>query len=519
MHSNYPTVTEDGRVIYTRWDYNDRGQIYPQGLFQMNQDGTGQTELYGNNSFFPTTILHARSIPGTGKIVCVFSGHHSRQKGHLGLLIPSRGRQENQGTQLIAPVRDTPAVKVDAYGQHGDQFQYPYPLSETEFLVTFRTEKAPRFGIYHMAIDGRRELLASDPRISCNQPIPLESRPVPSVQPSRVDYRQKMGTIYLHNVYDGPGLAGVPEGTIRSLRVVALDFRATGVGSNGNRGPAGGALVSTPISIQGAWDVKQVIGTAKVHDDGSACFTVPARMPLYFQALDEKGQMVQTMRSWVTLQPGESVSCVGCHEHKNTSPPSTTFSRAMEAGPQKLTPFYGPPRGFSFIKEVQPILDRHCVRCHNQDKAPTYTSEAYDEPKPFAKENKPAFSLRGVQTLDGGAQRKWSDSYKALAHRKVANWINVQEGPAMLPPYKGGASQSRLIRMFENGGHNGVKLNASELDRLITWIDLLVPYVGDYTEAMNEDQIPRYNKFLDKRKTWHAEEAENIGRFLRDRAG
>ena len=684
VHDNLPTVTHDGRVIYTRWDYNDRGQIYPQGLFQMNQDGTGQTELYGNNSFFPTTILHARSIPGTGKFVSIISGHHTLQKGWLGIIEPRKGRQENQGVQLIAPVRDTPAVKVDRLGQEGDQFQYPYPLSETEFLVTFRLEKTPRFGIYLTDIDGGRELLASDPKISCNQPIPLCSRPVPPVRPNLADYRKNSGAVYLQDIYTGPGLAEVPRGTIKELRVVALDFRAAGVGSNSNSGPAGGALVSTPISIQGAWDVKKVLGTATVHDDGSACFTVPARIPVYFQAIDAKGRMVQSMRSWVSLQPGESVSCVGCHEHKNSAPPVGRASKAMIAGPKPLKPFHGPPRGFSFVKEIQPILDNRCVKCHYLDERPNYAEAVprraptkydpksvrtlvphknaqwryvFQEPdkqwrKPSFDDSKwaygqggfgtrgtpgavvgtrwnteqiwirrtfelpkdvelvapsllvhhdedvevylngviatrarghisnysllpisakaaatlkpgtntlavhcrqtgggqfidvgmvetkpgemavaekpaekpkppagiePAFSLRGIQTLDKGAQRKWSDSYRALADRKICSWINAQSAPPMLPPYHAGASQSTLIRMLEDGSHYGVKLSRPELDRFMAWIDLLVPYVGDYTEAMAEDGIPRYNHFLEKRRRWHAEEARNIAEYLDER--
>jgi hypothetical protein len=521
VHDNLPTVTHDGRVIYTRWDYNDRGQIYPQGLFQMYQDGTGQTELYGNNSFFPTTILHARSIPGTGKFVSIISGHHTLQKGWLGILQPRKGRQENQGVQLIAPVRETPAVHVDRLGQEGDQFQYPYPLSETDFLVTFRLEKAKRFGIYLVTIDGRRELLVSDPKISCNQPIPLRPRPVPPVRPNLADYRKSTGAIYLQDVYAGPGLAGVPRGTIRELRVVALDFRAAGIGNNNNGGPAGGALISTPISIQGAWDVKKVLGTATVHDDGSACFTVPARTPVYFQAVDQKGRMVQSMRSWVSLQPGEAVSCVGCHEHKNSAPPVGRATKAMLAGPKPLKPFYGPPRGFSFVKEIQPILDGHCVRCHYLDEPPKYSGQVVasqtsgSDPKEPA-EVKPAFSLKGTQTLDQQAQRKWSASYRALADRKICSWINVQSAPPMLPPYDAGASQSRLIALLEEG-HYGVELSKPELDRFIVWIDLLIPYVGDYTEAMAEDQIPRYNHFLEKRRRWHAEEAKNIAQYLRER--
>lgn len=526
VHDNYPTVTHDGRILYTRWDYNDRGQIYPQGLFKANQDGSVQTEFYGNNSWFPTTIMHARAVPGTSKVLCVFSGHHSRQKGLLGILDPRQGRQENRGAQLIAPVRETPAVHVDSYGQKGDQFQYPYPLSEEEYMVTFRTEKAPRFGIYLMTIDGKRELLASDTRISCNQPVPLAARPLPPVRPNRVDYRQSTGTVYLQDVHSGPGLAGIPRGTIKSLRVVGLEFRAAGIGSNGNSGPAGGALISTPISIQGAWDVKRVLGTAKVHKDGSACFVVPARTPLYFQALDQQGQMVQSMRSWMTLQPGESVSCVGCHEHKNSAPPASNPrtpggpSQAMAAGPQQLDEFHGPPRGFSFIKEIQPVLDRHCIRCHQLDEPPKYSTASNADRQPqqtgSPADVKPAFSLKGTQTLDTKAQRKWSVSYRALADRRICSWINVQSAPPMLPPYHAGASKSRLVQILREG-HYGVELSQAELDRFIAWIDLLIPYVGDYTEAMAEDKIARYNHFLDKRRRWQAEEARNITEYLRER--
>jgi len=367
VHTNFPTVTPDGRVIYTRWEYNDRGQIFPQGLFIMHPDGAGQTALYGNNSWFPTAILHARAIPGTGRYVATFAGHHTKQNGWLGIIDPALGREENSGAQLICPTRPTEAARIDAYGQTGDQFQYPYPLSETEFLVALRPEGAPWFGIYLVTADGRRELLASDPAISCNQPIPLAPRPVPPVQSTVVDYRKDTGTVYLHDIHDGPGLAGVPRGTIRSLRVVALEFRAAGIGENRNHGPAGGALISTPISVQGAWDVKRVLGTTPVYADGSACFTVPARTPLYFQALDADGFTAQTMRSWVTLQPGEAVSCVGCHESKNSAPPCRNSSQAMREGPLPLGPA---SPAFSFLADVQPILDRHCIRCHHQPVRP-----------------------------------------------------------------------------------------------------------------------------------------------------
>jgi hypothetical protein len=525
VHSNYPTVTPDGRLLYTRWEYSDRGQIFPQGLFQMNPDGTGQTAYYGNNTWFPTAILHGRAVPGTQKVVAVFSGHHTLQKGWLGIVDPSRGRQENQGAQLIAPVRETEAVRIDAYGQDGDQFQYPYPLSQTEFIVAFRPTGAKgRFAIYWMDQDGRRELLASDPAISCNQPVPLVRRPVPPPRPSAVDYRQKHGTYYLQDIYAGPGLAGIPRGTIKQLRVIALSFRAAGIGENYSQGLAGGALSSTPISIgNGAWDPKTVLGEAKVYDDGSAAFQVPARTPIYFQALDEKGYAVQTMRSWSTAQPGERVACVGCHESKNSTPrQAIPMPTAFGAGVEQLSGFYGPPRGFSFPREIQPILDRHCIRCHYVRRGSPDPAEADDA----------AFSLLGREVVDPVAKRRWSEAYLALTQSKprsveggpacylghpddVVSWIDAQSVPTLLPPYFAGAAKSRLMKLLEDG-HRGERLSREELAKLACWIDLSVPYCADYIEAnaWSPGEKARYERFQEKRRQMDQIERSNIEAWI-----
>jgi len=545
VHSNYPTLTPDGRVLYTRWEYSDRGQIFPQGLFQMNPDGTGQTVFYGNNTWFPTAILHARAIPGTQKVVAVFSGHHTRQKGWLGILDPSRGRQENQGAQLIAPVRKTEAVRIDAYGQAGDQFQYPYPLSETEFLVTFRPAGSKgRFAVYWMDQDGRRELLVSDPAISCNQPVPLMPRPVPPPRPSTVDYRQKQGTYYLQDIYAGPGLAGIPRGTIKKLRVVALSFRAAGIGQNRSQGAAGAALSSTPISVgNGAWDPKTVLGEAKVYDDGSAAFHVPARTPVYFQALDSRGYAVQTMRSWSTAQPGERVACVGCHESKNTAPrQASSIPTAMTRPAEPLAGLDGPPRGFSFGQEIQPILDRHCTRCHRLSPPVASNRARRGSPDPAgtateglqttAAQDDASFSLLGREVVDPVAKRRWSEAYLALTHstlegihrgpicftghpNEMVNWIDAQSVPTLLPPCFAGAARSRLVKLLEDG-HRGVKLSREELARLACWIDLAVPYCGNYLEAnaWTPEEKARYEHFEEKRRRMEQQEQSNLDEWI-----
>jgi hypothetical protein len=483
VHDNYPTVTEDGRILYTRWEYNDRGQIYPQPLFQMNPDGTTQAEFYGVNSWFPTTILHARSVPGTGRVMAIATGHHSRQTGKLIMIEPAKGRQENEGVQQIAPVRATPAARIDAYGQDGDLFQYPYPLNEHEYLVTYHPvgwrwyegEYGPRFGIYAMFEDGRRERLVMDDRMPCSQSIPVRPRTAAKIQPSRVDYAKTEGVYYVQDVYAGPGLDGVPRGIVKTLRVVALEFRAAGIGSNENGGPGGGALISTPVAIgNGAWDPKIILGDADVHADGSAYFRAPAQTPVYFQLLDEQGRMVQTMRSWSTLQPGETASCVGCHESKNEVPiAARSLTSALKEQPQALRPFYGPARGFSFAKEIQPILDRACVECH--DGRP-------DVP----------YDLRRNAVVDPGAKRRWSRAYLELTHsapdepaassrwrgnadHPMVNWTSAQSTPPVQPPLSVGANRSRLMELLD-AGHEDVLLTTEEMHKLAAWIDLSVPF-------------------------------------------
>ncbi|MBT3198698.1 MAG: hypothetical protein HN350_02180 [Phycisphaerales bacterium] len=511
VHTSAPAVLDDGRVVYTRWDYNDRGQVFTQPLFQMNADGTGQTEFYGNNSWFPTSIQFARGIPGTQKVVAILPGHHTRRAGKLAIIDPTRGRQEASGVQLISPMRKTEPARMDRYGQKGELFRHPYALSEKHFIVGYSPNgwrEKPGFGLYFFTSGGKRELLAWDDSIPCSQPVPLVRRKTPQQRASTVDYRKSTGVYAMQNVYAGPGLKGVKPGAAKKLRVIALEFRALGIGKNSNRGPAGRAMVTTPISIDnGSWDVKKVLGDAPIEADGSACFEVPARTPVYFQVIDERGCAIQTMRSWSTLQPGERYACIGCHENKNetTLPSAAGATIAARKGPRKLIPFHGPPRGFSFPKEIQPILDKHCVRCHDGGKK----TDA----------NRKSFSLLSKGHVDKKAKRIWSESYLALTKRgkqtPLANWISPQSAPSMLRPYHAGAAKSKLLAILEKG-HEKAKLSRLELDKIACWLDLLVPYCGDYREAnaWSDAEKRNYDRFEAKRKKMQAVEARNIQQLL-----
>lgn len=514
VHSNYPQVhPESGLVTYTRWEYNDRGQIYPQPLFQMYPNGTRQTEYYGNNSYFPTAILHARGIPGTGQVLAVLSGHHTHQRGKLAIIDPTGGRQETSGVTLVAPVLKLQGIiKIDKYGQDGDQWQYPYPLDGENYLVTFRPEGQKRFGIYFMNKKGERVLLASDPTVSCNQPVPLSPRLVPPQPFYPTDWRKKTGSFTIQDIYHGPGLKGIVRGTIKKIRVVALDYMATDIGRK--HGPS-------PISDLAAWDVKIVLGESPVYQDGSAAFEVPARTPVYFQAIDANGHVVQTMRSWSTLMPGEILGCIGCHENKNDAVSGRATTMALKRGVKPLEPFYDiTGRGFSFPKMIQPILDAKCVKCH----------KGGDTEPP---------DLRATPVWDEKARKFWNQSYHALISTdrpgppandteqrlgviaeksRYLNWIGRWSVPVMIPPYSHGSSLSPLISLLEKG-HEKVEMTREEMDKISCWIDLALPHSGEWTEGMTPEDKEIYMRIFKKRLDSEKEEALNIQAYIKAQTG
>ena len=556
--TTYPTVTEQGDIIYTRWDYNDRGQTFTQPLFLMKADGSFQTEFYGNKSWYPTAIGHARQIPGTGKVMAILHGHHTAQRGKLAEIDPSKGRQEDSGVELLAPRRKESPMRVDAYGQRGEQFTYPYPLSEDLFLVSFdcsptdnRSYPLP-YGLYLMTPDGDRELLAFNMKLDCTQAVALAARPVPSLPKSNVDYSNDTGYLFVRNIYYGDGVEGVKKGSIKKLRVVKIDYRRAPIGSLDGRNDEGGVgvanMVCTPIGLgQAAWDTKEILGEVDVAPDGSVFFEIPARTPVYFQPIDENGYAVTTMRSWTTMQPNEFYSCLGCHGDRDT-PHKQPLNIAQGRKPQKLKPFYGMDKGFSFREHIQPILDKHCISCHNDrsvariktqdgkdrisvaDLAPTEGEKWLSKEKEYSKVATRAFSLLDYPVKNKRAKRIFNDAYYNLLQPQMdrgepgfadfknplINWPGMQSVPTLLPPYYRGAAKSEFMGMMKSG-HGKTKLNREELDKLAAWIDLYVPFCGDYYEAAdwNDGDKKRYEYYAEKGRQNEKEEEKAIREYLK----
>ena len=310
----------------------------------------------------------------------------------------------------------------------------------------------------------------------------------------------------------------MPRGSIKKLRVVALDFRAAPIGRTHSRGKAGGSMNSTPVSCGNAsWDPKIILGEAKVYPDGSAMFRVPAHTPVYFQCIDEKGQVAATMRSWSTLMPGETFGCVGCHENKNDAPPPGAATMVAKKGAQALTPFHHVRGGFSFAKHVQPILDKNCISCHDGKETHKGT---------------PLMDLTDTPIHGKTAKRNWSTAYVNLTGmtvnqnsygkdaRPLLNWISSQSVPTMLPPYSNGSATSKLVAMMRKG-HGKTTLTPAELEIFCAWIDLAVPYCGDYVEAnaWSQGDFDRYIHYQRKRERLAADVRRGTEAWYKSQTG
>ncbi len=458
-HNWCPTVLNNGRVLFSRWEYSDAPHYFTRLLFHMNPDGTGQTEYYASNSMWPNSTFYARPIPNhPTEIVAVVSGHHGVPRmGELIIFDPARGRREAAGVvQRIPGFGKTvePVIRDDLVEDSWPKFLHPLPLSGKYFLVSCKPTPQDDWGIYLVDVFDNMLLLHREAGYACFEPLPLRKNPAPPVIPDRTDPRGDSATVYLSDIYRGEGLAGVPRGQVKSLRLYSPHYAYPGMGGHIN------------IGIDGPWDVHRILGTVPVDEDGSAVFRVPANTPIAVQPLDENGRALQVMRSWFTGMPGESLSCVGCHDSQNSGPPSE-FRRASVGEPRDITPWNGPARGFSFKREVQPVLDRRCVGCHNGSK---YADRAI-----------PDFRVGGP---DGW--RNFTPSYVAL-HPYVR-----RPGPEsdyhLQKPMEFHASTSELVQLLEKGHYN-VALDRKDWDQLITWIDLNVPDHGTWHEHQNSHSL------------------------------
>lgn len=465
-----PSVDKDGMIAYTRWDYVDRDNDGAHHLWLCYPDGRDPRSLHGNypesRESRPWLEIGIRAIPNSHKYVAVAGPHHGYAYGSL-VLIDQTLEDDGAMNQLrrITPEAHLPESEQapglpHRKGKHsprGEVYGTPWPLSE-EFHLCVYDSRQKDYGIYLVDVFGNKELIWKDPEVACLDPIPLRPRPRPPViQPQTTQHladRSPMepdtATVVVMNVYESD--FDWPEGVrVKSLRVIELHLKDTW-------------HMNEPMVAVGKESlVRGVIGEAPVEEDGSAYFEMPAGKPVYFQAIDEKGLAVQSMRSLTYLHRGEQLTCVGCHEPKRQAPRTpSSMTMALRRGPSKLKAPFAHANPISYPQLIQPVLDCNCAGCHQ---------------KPESKE-------KGAPLLGSHMKGRlgWSESYVSLAPKlwslKGANGSIFENGMRSTPGQVG-ARASDLWKMIEKG-HHDLSLSAKDQQRLIVWLDLNSNYFGKY---------------------------------------
>ena len=451
-------VMRDGRIIWQRSEYVDKGADFGHTLWAIRPDGTHPELVFGNDIIQPNGYASGREVPGTSEVCCIPISHFGDLNGPIALLDIHKGRFNPEAINII-----TPEVPLPGLWPTEECFRDPYPLSRDHILCAHAPRR--RFALYVVDRHGDRELLYDDPGISTMWPTPFQPRPRPPVLPQAHDAKGQWGEFFVLDVYRGVS-PPVQRGQAKYIRVVEevrAGLERLPNGEYRRDHPNFMDWYATPVhKVSGPWGwpsyvAKASWGLARVERDGSARFLAPAGKQLYLELLDENFNELQRMRSVVQLQPGERRGCIGCHEPRSQAPPAR-LAEALAREPQRLQAAPWEQKPFSYERVVQPVLDARCVRCHNA-------------------EDKRGINLVG--TLD---RDKVPVSYRTLVSRGYVHYADYRYNPGgceKVPPLSLGTWRSRLSKVLD-GEHYDLKLTRDEVLRVKTWIDLNCPLWPDY---------------------------------------
>jgi hypothetical protein len=457
----------------------DRHAVYYEQLWTVRPDGSAPAAFYGNNTFNPVGTWEPRQVPGSRKIIATAAAHHAMTAGSIILVDRAKGVDGAAPITRLTPDAPFPESEIPLLPHWragaaeasyspventrwpGHCYRSPYPLSEKYFLAAYSFDSligepkgnpANMFGLYLVDAFGNKELLYRDPNIASLWPMPLRPRRRPPViSPGPREAPEREGAFLIQNVYESAPKIEVVR--ISRLRIIQVLPKST---PGANRPPMG---------VPNASPGKQVLGTVPVEADGSAYFTAPVGIPLSFQALDEQGMAVQVMRSVTYVQAGEVASCVGCHEPRNTAPLCAAPPMALRRPPSKIEPGPDGSKPLSYPILVQPVLDKHCVKCHG------------------------AMNPSGGVVLTGAPQGHYTFSYNALAPkvsysawgRPGGDFRKVNSEPLSRPDYFGARGSPLLARLLKEPCRSG--LTASDMERLVTWMDANALFYGTFDPA------------------------------------
>jgi hypothetical protein len=470
-----PHCLDNGLIGYTRWEYHERSWAYIQSLWVVRPDGTGADAIFKQHFVNPWALEDVRSIPASNRLVAIAAGHHTLAVGPLVVIDTSVGINDPQGIAIVTPNVKPPEGGMDGVPvpeggvvDPGGYYSTPWALSEKHFLVAYtygaETTNPTGYGLYLVDVYGNKELIYRDPAISSFVPIPLRPRPMPPVLPDVTDPAVDYATCVISDV--GYGCEGIEPQRIRYIRLaepIGWPYDNINGGQRYGEDHRYGGPGAERKNLTN-WTPVRILGDVPVEADGSAQFRVPIDTAVYFQLLDENRMELRRMRSFISFQPGEVRACVGCHESRGVAPleslPSETLALAGEPAAPLPAPWGDAP--ISFLRDVQPVLDQHCVRCHS--------------------------GLRPAGDLDFfGGLISYDSAVAGYGHNRAFETILAKglvaisaaraQDASITPPLAYGSHRSKLVACLADDTHRAeVCLSEEDRLRLVMWIDANAPY-------------------------------------------
>ncbi len=512
-----PSILPDGRIMYTRWEYVEKGAVSVKCLWAMKPDGSGSTEIYGNDISLPPTFLYGRPIPDKPNHFVFLGTPHYPQNG-MGTVIRidmTKNIRTREPMTYMTPDVDIRSEggfhfmidgnwRGDRAGRLGRLFKEPYPLSDKLFLVPHKAaghewKDAKAYDLSLLDENGSVIVIYDDPEMSCFLPFPLKARKRPPVNQSVIDKKmaeKNLATCVVTDIYHG--MEDTPRGSIKYIRVLEQIPRPWA--TRRRWGGDGYDQQHATITKNTHLGLRVQHGVVPVEDDGSAHFVVPAGRNIYFQALDENYMAVQIERTLVNYTAGETRSCIGCHETPNQAATARTASavKALKRKPSFPGPQPGEKSGqrpIDYVADVQPVLDKHCVKCHGGEKQKGDLI--------LTGKMTPMFSMSYEQLIEnrrGGFGRK---SKTLLIGRTVGENHPKTGNVDYMPARSFGSHASVLVAMLAPGKvklkdpaqaelaeklikeHKKIKLTQGELVRITNWVDTNAQFYGMYWGRKN----------------------------------
>ena len=504
-----PSVLDDGRIIYTRWEYVDRAACPIQSLWAINPDGTGLAGFYGNRVISPGTFMDAQPIPGTGQAIALATNHNGSCRGGIVAIDVSKGANAPEAIRNLTPEVDIYAHRLGGgpWGNGmldkriGGTYEKPLAIDSNRFLVS----KGGTIQLRDFDANSVSLLFpAGGMGYYCPMPVRETKRP-PVLTGTHMDRSVELhedgrvsgawATVFVQDVYHGLE-PEVQRGEIKQIAVVQEVEKSTHTPQN-NRRPDGRGMRNIAVfgfqfplvSCGATYAAKKVWGFADVADDGSAAFQVPSEVPIYFLALDGEGRALQRMRSFTHMMPGEVQGCVGCHADRSTAASHGGRQLPLQGEAKKLKPPAWGVKGFSYAEVVQGVFDRNCIKCHNEREQPGNVDLTGDMTD-FFNVSYDILGRTGTQ-----AERNWRnhgspsgpkfDGVRGMS--PYAEWIWTINGAGHnvleIAPRRWGSPASKLAHIIRTGhpdkeGKPRVDVPDEDRRRVYLWLDLNIPYYG-----------------------------------------